>query len=240
MINRLKYKIYKKLIKHISQSNLSVLEKYNLSIYSIDKMNMRKFPILDTNMSTKLLRWVHFIKKVKNVEGEIVEAGVAHGRTVKTILTATKRLKINKKIYGFDSFEGFSKPTEIDLKGTADIIENRLNIPGYLSEEMVLEAFKADKDRVIIKKGWFKDTLVKENLPSRISLLHLDCDIYEPTLEVLSACRKLLNDNALIIFDEYHEYQKWPGVKKAADEFAKENNLVITFDEYANRYYIKL
>ena len=96
MINRFKFKIYKKLIKHISQTNLSILEKYKLSIYSFDKMNMRKFPILDKNMSTKLLRWVHFIEKVKDVEGEIVEAGVAHGRTLKTILTAIKRFKINK------------------------------------------------------------------------------------------------------------------------------------------------
>lgn len=51
-----------------------------------------------------------FIKKNHNkLPGDIVEAGVFKGSTLLSIALFLKKLKSNKKVYGFDTFSGFPK-----------------------------------------------------------------------------------------------------------------------------------
>ena len=52
----------------------------------------------------------------------------------------------------------------------------------------------------------------------RISLLHLDVDLYEPTLAALKAFYPLVVPGGLVVFDEYGLVE-WPGESKAAEEY---------------------
>ena len=58
-----------------------------------------------------------------------------------------------------------------------------------------------------------------ENLGFRISLLHCDLDVYEPTLNTLETAWPRIVPGGLVVFDEY-AVEDW-GESDAADEFFK-------------------
>ena len=58
--------------------------------------------------------------KNENIEGDIVECGVYNGNTLAFIGEINDELKLNKKIWGYDTFDGFVENSftdnDIDLK----------------------------------------------------------------------------------------------------------------------------
>ena len=54
----------------------------------------------------------------------------------------------------------------------------------------------------------------------RISLLHLDMDLYEPTLAALEAFWPRLLTGGMVLFDEY-AIREWPGESEAVETFFK-------------------
>ena len=63
-----------------------------------------------------------------------------------------------------------------------------------------------------------RDKFIKDNPGLRISLLHLDVDLYEPTKAALAALYPLVVRGGLVVFDEY-ALPPWEGETVAADEF---------------------
>ena len=61
---------------------------------------------------------------------------------------------------------------------------------------------------------------VDENPGLRLSLLHLDMDLYEPTLAALKAFWPRLLTGGVVLFDEY-AIREWPGESEAVEEFFK-------------------
>ncbi|CAN5375387.1 hypothetical protein BH20VER3_BH20VER3_02500 [soil metagenome] len=59
--------------------------------------------------------------------------------------------------------------------------------------------------------GWFNETLDKflATHPGPIKFLHIDCDLYSSTREVLEACAARLDSGSIIVFDEYFNYPGW-------------------------------
>jgi hypothetical protein len=70
-------------------------------------------------------------------------------------------------------------------------------------------------------------------------LLHLDADMYESTLIPLQKCVSLMSKGGIIIFDEYHEFDRWPGVKRATDEVCGPLGLTAEFDRDLSRFVIR-
>ena len=90
---------------------------------------------------------------------------------------------------------------------------------------------------IILKKGDFKKTFIKKNLPKKIFLINLDCDLYESCKTVLEACWPRIVKGGYIWLDEYYSL-KFPGPKIFIDEFVKENNLKInTFYDKQHDFY---
>ena len=52
---------------------------------------------------------IDLLKSVSNIEGDIAECGVFRGSTLTSIGYYVQSNNISKKVYGFDSFEGFSQ-----------------------------------------------------------------------------------------------------------------------------------
>ena len=67
-----------------------------------------------TLYSRRLIRMKHFFSLISKVEGDIVESGVHWGYG---ILMEFTLLNEYRKIYGFDSFKGHSKPAKEDFSG---------------------------------------------------------------------------------------------------------------------------
>jgi hypothetical protein len=63
--------------------------------------------------------------------------------------------------------------------------------------------------------------------PARVSLLHLDCDTYEATAEVLGLIMERLTPKTVIIMDDYHGFWGYRnGQFRAWAEFVAAHGLV--------------
>lgn len=126
-------------------------------------------------------------------DGAILEFGVAGGRSITVLAEAVP----GKTVHGFDSFEGLPE----DWAGH---VEGR----GAFGRKGQLPKVPAN---VKLHKGWFCDTLggwLAAN-PDKVGFLHVDCDIYSSTREVLWSLRERLQVGSIVAFDEYFNYPNW-------------------------------
>ncbi len=122
--------------------------------------------------------------------GIIIEFGVYRGRSLRRIA----KIFPDRKVYGFDSFEGLTEPWYV--YGVGAMSTNGKTPRGLPSNvELVI--------------GQIEETL-PEFLRSRdepIALIHIDTDTYSAAKFILSALKNdSLTDGTVIIFDDYHNY----------------------------------
>ncbi|MFN8670608.1 MAG: TylF/MycF/NovP-related O-methyltransferase [Candidatus Sericytochromatia bacterium] len=180
----------------------------------------------------KLLAHIEIFNKNIGVPGSIVECGVFKGVS---LLTFLKLVEIHspgdtlKKIIGFDTFSGFPNLTEKD--GSPDTVRGKVD-GGWNSEdffpflEQIVNISQEDSmiprfKRVELVKGDVCKTIpeyVKNNPGLRISLLHLDLDLYEPTKVALEYLYPLVVSGGIVLLDEY-AMNGFPGESKAFDEY---------------------
>lgn len=170
-------------------------------------------------------------QKVRDLPGDIVECGVYKGAS---LLTFARFLETfcpgdrTRKVVGFDHFKGLSERTEVD--GLDERVGNTAdgwNSGGFRDTLFALvDAFNADsfvpaRPRVELVDGDVRETAPRyavENPGQRISLLHLDMDLYEPTLVALQAFWPRVVTGGIVLLDEY-AIREWPGESEALDAF---------------------
>jgi len=174
-------------------------------------------------------------KLILNVPGDIIECGVYQGNSFCWLAYLSVILEpyaINRRIIGFDTFEGFASidniadPNDIDSKNFADT-----------SYELIAQALEnIDVVRPVNKVKRFE--LVKgdivETLPKYIddhpwmtcAMLILDTDLYKPTKVALEKVINLMPRGGVIVFDEYN-YQNFPGESQAIKEVLQLNKLKV-------------
>lgn len=158
----------------------------------------------------------------KNIEGDFIETGIWRGGTCIVAKAVYEDLGANKKIFAADSFEGLPKPNAEkypDDKGDTHYLDDMMKV----SLEAVKENFKKFDlldDQVIFLKGWFKDTLPKA-LIGKISILRLDGDMYESTIDVLENVYHKLSIGGYCIIDDYHH----KGCRMAIYDFRYRNGI---------------
>ena len=220
--------------KYIKQILKSVLKYFNIQI-SINK-NFKEIPIpLTVPKVEQICFFRDIIKKTKDLEGDIVECGVGHGRSL-LILTILNNAFEKKKLYAFDSFEGFPDPKEYEKKLISGIKKGY-----YKSSLESVKIFLAssgidneDIKEINFVKGYLEDTLI--NYKNNISLLHIDVDLAESYKTVLNTLWDNIVVGGIIIFDEYNT-KKWVTATQAINEFVKRKNL--TINEYKTKHFIK-
>jgi len=154
----------------------------------------------------------------KDIEGDIVECGVAMGAQIIAFKQALQVLGSDKKIWGFDSFQGIPLGNEFDIEqpgiGTplhnqkADL-QYRLVSSGVTShsKEQVIGFFNqynTSLERVELIEGWFQFSLpVYEKDIEKISILRLDGDLYESTLCSLHNLYPKVAEGGYVIVDDW-------------------------------------
>jgi hypothetical protein len=77
-------------------------------------------------------------------------------------------------------------------------------------------------DRIVIHKGFYSETL-EEKLDNKVAIVHMDCDLYQSTVEVLWGLFKqnALQDGTVILFDDFNCNRAHPnyGERRAWSEF---------------------
>lgn len=144
-----------------------------------------------------------------NVQGAFAELGVYKGETALMMhyMDDTRRLHL------FDTFEGFDSK-DLDLEKNKDERYTTDNFSDTTIES-VKELFK-DAKNVSFYPGYFPAT-TKSLTEKTFALVHIDADLYLPTIEALKFFYpKVASGGVLIIHDYNHT---WDGIKKAVDEF---------------------
>lgn len=149
--------------------------------------------------------------KEQNIKGAFAELGVYQGTTAAFI----HEMDPSRDFHLFDTFQGFDAK---DLK-QEDASEAKYATSNF--SDTSLEEVKqkmGSSDRIHYHMGFFPDTT--SELPDQTyAFVHLDADLYAPTLDALHFFYpKLVNGGVIMIHDYHHT---WPGVRKAVDEFSK-------------------
>lgn len=153
----------------------------------------------------------------EGIPGDVAECGTCRGGSAALMALWLKRLKSDRKIYVFDTFEGLPPPTrdDPDYDKAAQFVGK---CHGAL--EQVQELFRSlgVLDRAVFVKGLFQDTLPVTPLPT-LALLHLDGDWYESTRVCLDHLWDRVSPGGIIQIDDYGA---WEGCSRAVDEFFRE------------------
>lgn len=160
-------------------------------------------------VSTRQLEryWVvcQYVKQSLAAEGLTAECGVYLGVTSWFICENSD----GRQHFGFDSFSGLSKPgshdgdywTLGDLSVAASIATGRL----------------ARFPNATLLDGWIPDRFAEVSDQS-FSFVHIDVDLYRPTLDSLEFFYPRLVPGGVIVLDDYG-FVTCPGARKAADGY---------------------
>lgn len=109
-----------------------------------------------------------------------------------------------------DSFEGFKQlDKKLDAMFTMEMFKDT-------SFEGVSKLFTERKRSFEVIPGFFPDSCKDRTLPP-VSFVHLDIDLYEPTLESLFYLDERMMSSAYIVLDDYLRGAE--GIVQAVDEF---------------------
>ena len=178
----------------------------------------------DTSRISKLIYHYEIYKKIISLPGDVVECGVFKGISLTRFLTFREVLENNnsRKIYGFDVFGKFPKPKN---QGDKSFLKRWEKNAGDGIDVQELNNILLEKKFLNFElvKGDVKKTipnLIKQQPHLKISLLHLDMDIYEPTKFVLNKLFSYVVKGGIILIDDYNSVF---GATKATDEFLNLN-----------------
>jgi len=181
---------------------------------------MRRQPVSSPAGYANINIILHLIGRVASVPGDLAECGVFRGSTLVPTAIFVQQQRNNKRIFGFDSFQGFddSVAKDVALGGSKD---DQRKVGGFAdtSRELVSEKLRmfAVEQNVTLVPGYFRDSLAAA-AASRFSFVHLDCDTYDSYKECLAFFYPRLNRGGIVLFDEYND-PAWPGCNLAIDEF---------------------
>ncbi len=180
----------------------------------------------------KFLTHIDIFQKTIGVPGCVVELGVFKGVS---LLTFTKLIEIYcpgdtlKRVIGFDTFKGFPGLDEKDgaPNESRDKVEGGWNAETFYPYlKKIVEITQGDSmiprfKRIELVEGDVCKTVpeyVAKNPGLRISLLHLDLDLYEPTKIALEVLYPLVVPGGVVLLDEYG-MDGFPGESAAFDEY---------------------
>ncbi|QHT70538.1 hypothetical protein GXP67_29750 [Rhodocytophaga rosea] len=161
---------------------------------------------------------IELCRNHSHIEGAVVECGVWRGGMIAAVAEVVGN---NRSYYLFDSFEGLPEVKEIDGEA-AKAWQNNKNSPGYYdnckAEEMYArQAMQLAKaEQFVTVKGWFSETLPKNNIAGKIAILRLDGDWYESTMDCLENLYDKVITGGIIIIDDYY---MWDGCARAVHDF---------------------
>ena len=144
----------------------------------------------------------------EEIPGDFAELGVWRGNSAAVLAHYAR--KSNRTTFLFDTFEGFDQR---DLKGL-----DREH--GMEFEDTFLPAVKqvVGEGDVVYIPGYFPESLPPGLTSRQFSLVHLDCDLYEPIKAGMEFFFPRLAPGGIMIVHDYAN-PHWKGVGKAVNEF---------------------
>jgi len=169
----------------------------------------------------RFLALYEIFKLALPVKGSVVECGVFRGFGLMSWAKLSAILEpenLTRRIYGFDTFEGFPTLSAKDQNVHTQTHVGDLKSSSHEELGALLALFDQDRflghiPKVELIKGDIAATapkFVAEHPHLLVSLLFIDCDLYEPTEAALQHFLPRMPKGAVVAFDELDNPQ-WPG-----------------------------
>lgn len=171
-------------------------------------------------ISKQIAQWELF-KQSCNVDGDILEIGVFKATSLIRWATFREMCDISfKRIYGFDAFGSFPINNSASTEDKQFVQKFSSDGGDGLSKDQI--------DKIMQNKNFKNYNLVKgdialtlpnflnDNPNLKISFLHLDVDIYDPTILALNLLWDRISKGGLLVIDDYKSVK---GATDAVDEF---------------------
>lgn len=173
-----------------------------------------------------------------NIEGDIIECGVAGAGNFATMILGATSLNEGqaRKFWGFDSFIGIQLAGKKDTQqaGIGDITHNTdvpyedllvsSGITAHSKENVLanLTTWGLINYNIELVEGWVQNSipLVNDRI-DKIAILRLDMDVYHPTKFCLDIWWDKISDGGIIIIDDW----ALEGVRIACNEFFEEKGI---------------
>jgi hypothetical protein len=168
-------------------------------------------PIGEGVKSRTLYKAALYASKIK--EGSCAEVGVFRGGSAKLVSGPLKK----SKFYLFDTFTGVPE---------AHPAYDKPHLTGMFAEtslEEVLDLFDGNKN-VFVIPGLFPDSGDVLDDEIQFKYVHIDMDIYLPTLYAIRFFWPRMVEGGVMIFDDYHFHQ-CPGIAKAVNGFFNKRDI---------------
>jgi Macrocin-O-methyltransferase (TylF) len=159
----------------------------------------------------------------EDIPGDLIETGVWRGGACIYMRALLAAYGVNdRRVWVADSFEGLPPP---DPHAFPVDSGSRLHEIGLLAVplEQVKENFSKYgmlDEQVVFLKGWFRDTLPIAPI-DRLSILRLDGDLYESTIQALDALYGKVLPGGFVIVDDY----ALEGCRKAVEDFRSQHKI---------------
>jgi len=176
-----------------------------------DDRKNRRICNLEAHDNTRRDMLVLLLRTVleRKVPGAFAELGVYKGLTARLI----HHYAPERTLHLLDTFEGFtdrSAVTELrDLGHTTKLFSDT-------SLEQVRRFIAATADTVHFHPGFFPESIPETLKSETFAFVHLDADLYEPTLNGLQFFYPRMPRWGILVV---HDYNAWPGARRAVDEF---------------------
>ena len=198
---------------------------------------MRAFPVYTTRqVQTRYIERYEIYKLVRNIPGNIFECGVGSGLGLMAFAQFCAIMEpyhYTRKIVGFDTFAGFTEPSQEDLTSKASHLKKGgLNYGSFEELSRSVELYDMNRpighmNKVRLVKGDISETLpayLEEHPSTVIALLYLDIDLYKPTLDTIKLLWDRVPLGGIVAFDEIN-HEDYPGETIAVMESIGLSNL---------------
>lgn len=155
--------------------------------------------------------------------GDYAELGTYRGISARLIFG---NLAANSQLHCFDTFDGF---TDADVNAETSNVKDR-GIGGafsdttlQLAQQYILNG-RPGGGRLFMHKGYFPDTVAGFEERSW-RFVHLDPDLYKPTLEGIRYFYPRLVPGGILLLHDYNSF--FTGVRRAADEYFAPRGIVV-------------
>lgn len=168
----------------------------------------------------KALAHFELYKSIIALPGCVIEAGVYKGASLIRFATFREILEspYSRPIIGFDAFGRFPMPDDEADRSFVDSFE-QAGGDGISVEELEQVLHCKGLSNIELVPGDIMGTIpryVGEHPELKIALLHIDVDVYEPTVELLDRLYDRVVPGGLVLLDDYGTVA---GETRAVDEF---------------------
>ena len=201
-----------------------------------EELHLNLTLFLDRRLISRILFVNEIYQKILPIHGSIFEFGVRYGSNL-SLFTSMRGIhepfNHNRKIIGFDTFEGFAgvepamdlgaKPGDFGVTPGYEVFLRDL----LMQHERMAPLENIQKFQLV--KGDASATIeqyLREHQETVISLAYFDFDIYKPTVDCLKAILPYLSKGSIIAFDECND-AAFPGETAALREVLGTNRFVL-------------